>query len=511
MEQINTEALKKKILDLAIRGKLVEQDPNDEPASVLLEKIREEKEELIQQKKIKRNKNESYIFKGEDGSYYEKFADGTLKSIQDEIPFEIPKGWEWASLGQITSPNSLNDGDWILSKNMTLLEEIKIVQLGHIGYGEYKNKSYKYISEETFIELNCTEIEKDYILINRLLGDVMYTCKLPEIKGKKITSVDVCWIMPSESKYNSDYLLYLLMSPYFQEKVFKLATGTTRLRISKGNLIKIIIPFPPINYQNKMVEKIKELFNIIDSIKQNKESLELIKKKVNVKSLNLAMQGKLVPQDSKDEPASVLLEKIKEEKEKLILEGKIKRNKKESTILRRGESYYELLDGEEKDITDEIPYDLPTDWTWVRLENVSFNYNGKRVPLSLNQRNNLKKIYNYYGATGVIDKVENYIFDRPLLLIGEDGANLRTRTKPLAFIACGKYWVNNHAHVLDSIDINILQYLKYYINIVSINHLITGSAQPKLTQNNLNNLLVPIPPLSEQIRIVKKLETIQNV
>ncbi|MCE4958091.1 restriction endonuclease subunit S, partial [Macrococcoides caseolyticum] len=166
---------------------------------------------------------------------------------------------------------------------------------------------------------------------------------------------------------------------------------------------------------------------------------------------------------------------------------------------------------EEKDITNEIPFKIPQKWEWVRLENISINYDGKRVPLSLEQRKNLKKIYDYYGATGVIDKVEKYIFDRPLLLIGEDGANLKSRTKPLSFIASGKYWVNNHAHVLDSINIGILNYLKFYINNASIHHLITGSAQPKLTQSKLSSLFVPLPSLDEQIRIVKKLEAIQNV
>ncbi|QIH79139.1 hypothetical protein GTN30_10845 [Macrococcoides canis] len=447
-------------------------------------------------------------------SYYEKFADGTLKSIQDEIPFEIPKGWEWASLGQITSPNSLNDGDWILSKNMTLLEEIKIVQLGHIGYGEYKNKSYKYISEETFIELNCTEIEKDYILINRLLGDVMYTCKLPEIKGKKITSVDVCWIMPSESKYNSDYLLYLLMSPYFQEKVFKLATGTTRLRISKGNLIKIIIPFPPINYQNKMVEKIKELFNIIDSIKQNKESLELIKKKVNVKSLNLALQGKLVPQDPKDEPASVLLEKIKEEKEKLILEGKIKRNKKESTILRRGESYYELLDGEEKDITDEIPYSIPSNWEWTRLSSLILPQ--KKIKPELN--------FSYIDISSIdninhIIKESKYIQDK----IPVRATNLLEKND-IVFSLVRPYLKNiaivpqEYHHAIGTSGFFVIKinnnYIKsgYLIKVLTTDSFIDrltlhmkGDNSPSVTNTDFLEMMIPIPPLKEQEKIIELL------
>ena len=200
------------------------------------------------------------------------------------------------------------------------------------------------------------------------------------------------------------------------------------------------------------------------------------------------MRGKLVKQDPNDEPASVLLEKIKAEKAKLIKEGKIKKNK----------PLPEITD-------EEKPFDIPDSWEWVRLGDIVFNYDGQRIPVSISDRRKRKKIYDYYGASGKIDKIDSYLFSRPMLLISEDGANLLARTKPIAFIATGKYWVNNHAHVMNSIDIDILNFLANYINSQNLNMYITGSAQPKLNQQNLNKIIVPFPPLSEQRRIAAKI------
>ena len=136
------------------------------------------------------------------------------------------------------------------------------------------------------------------------------------------------------------------------------------------------------------------------------------------------------------------------------------------------------------------------------------NRDSERIPLSVNQRRNLKKEYDYYGASGVIDKVDNYLFDKPLLLIGEDGANLLNRSTPIAFIATGKYWVNNHAHVLDAPNGLLLQYMEIYINAISLAPYVTGTAQPKMNQEKMNSILVPIPPSVEQVRIVEAVKTV---
>ena len=227
--------------------------------------------------------------------------------------------------------------------------------------------------------------------------------------------------------------------------------------------------------------------------------------------LQWAIQGKLVPQDPNDEPASVLLDKIRQEKERLIKEKKIKRDKNAS-IIYRGEdnSYYEkmLATGEVKCIDEEIPFEIPQGWEWERFGNVMINKDSERVPLSVAQRQHLKKTYDYYGASGVIDKVDKYLFDKDLLLIGEDGANLINRSTPIAFIAKGKYWVNNHAHVLDVCSEMALSYVALFINAISLVDYVTGTAQPKMNQEKMNSILLAIPPVKEQHRILEKMSMV---
>ena len=227
--------------------------------------------------------------------------------------------------------------------------------------------------------------------------------------------------------------------------------------------------------------------------------------------LQWAIQGKLVPQAPNDEPARVLLDKIRQEKERLIKEKKIKRDKNAS-IIYRGEdnSYYEkiLATGEVKCIDEDIPFEVPQGWEWERFGNIMINKDSERIPLSVAQRQQLKKTYDYYGASGVIDKVDKYLFDKDLLLIGEDGANLINRSTPIAFIAKGKYWVNNHAHVLDVCSGMALSYVALFINAISLVDYVTGTAQPKMNQEKMNSILLAIPPVKEQHRILEKMSTV---
>ena len=244
--------IKSKILDLAIRGKLVPQNPNDEPASVLLERIRAEKEELIKQGKIKRDKKESVIFKGDDNSYYQ----------------DLPQNWQVSTLREVTTPLTLNDGDWILSENMTDNGEVKLLQLGSIGNMSYIDKGFKYLTKDTFDELSCTEIFTGYLIINRIISDKMCCCIVPDIDGTIITTVDTCWIAPSETSYDIKFLMYQLASPSFQSTVLLKATGTTRKRISKNNLIDLHLLLPPLAEQKRIVNTIEALFAQIDKISE---------------------------------------------------------------------------------------------------------------------------------------------------------------------------------------------------------------------------------------------------
>ena len=155
---------------------------------------------------------------------------------------------------------------------------------------------------------------------------------------------------------------------------------------------------------------------------------------------------------------------------------------------------------------ENVPFEVPDGWCWSTIEELLINRDGERKPVSSAIRSKQKnKVYNYYGAAGIIDKVDGFIFDEKLLLIGEDGANLLSRSKDNAFFAEGKYWVNNHAHVLDATDKDLLDFVALVINAMKLDDYITGSAQPKLSQDNLNKIPIALPPLQEQIRIVKEL------
>ena len=247
-KQVST--IKSKILDLAIRGKLVPQDPNDEPASLLLERIKAEKEELIKQGKIKRDKKESVIFKGEDNSYYQ----------------DLPENWEKTTLRKITTPLTLNDGDWILTENMNANGEVKLLQLGSIGNMMYIDKGFKFLTKQTFDELSCTAIFPNYLIINRIISDKMCCCIIPNIEGTIITTVDTCWIAPCPQLYNLKFLMYQLASPAFQSMVLMKATGTTRKRISKNNLLDLPLLFPPLVEQKRIVQTIETAFAQLDEI-----------------------------------------------------------------------------------------------------------------------------------------------------------------------------------------------------------------------------------------------------
>ena len=206
--------------------------------------------------------------------------------------------------------------------------------------------------------------------------------------------------------------------------------------------------------------------------------------------LQLAIQGKLVEQRPEEGTAEELYRKIQQEKQKLIKEGKIKKEKPFST----NTNY------------TEFPFEIPNTWIFVRFGELMISRDAERIPVSTEERSHRQKIYDYYGASGVIDKIDDYIFDKTLLLIGEDGANLLNRSTPIAFLARGQYWVNNHAHVLDACNGLSLEYVCYFINAISLVPYVTGTAQPKMNQENMNAIWVPLPPYIEQKRIVAKIE-----
>ena len=496
--------LKNSILQMAVQGKLVPQDPNDEPAAVLLERIRAEKEQLIKEGKIKKEKKPSYIFRGADNLPYEKVGKNEPMCIADDVPFDIPDTWEWVTLKMIA-----------ITELGKTLDKAK-------NQGDYKpylcsiNVYWNGIDLTTVKE---ARFEENEILKYELKKGDLLICEGGDVGRSAI------WENEQEMYYQNalhrvrfygginPYYFRLLMECYKGNKILdEQSKGMTIKHLVQSALNAIYFPLPPIQEQQRIVDKFQSLIPMLEQYTASEMKLSNLKTRfpdlLKQSILQEAVQGKLVPQAPDDEPASVLLERIRTEKQKLIAEGKIKRDKHESVIFRRDNSHYEIVDGEERCIDDEIPFELPENWVWARLGTSMINRDAERIPLSVNEREKLEKIYDYYGASGVIDKVDRYLFSKPLLLIGEDGANLLTRSKPIAFIARGQYWVNNHAHVLDSSDGLLLEYVAAYINAINLAPYVTGTAQPKMNQEKMNSILIPIPPTGEQLRIVRKINQI---
>ena len=436
---------------------------------------------------------------------YEKVGKNEPVCIADEVPFEIPESWEWVRWGTLSE--SIQYG-----YNAPAQENgrIKMVRISDIQDNSVMWETVPYCDIKEG-EIDAYLLKPNDILFARTGGTVGKSYLVQEVPEEAIYAGYLI-----RTRYSNQlcpqYLKYFMESELYWSQLREGTIATAQPNCNGKTLGNMLVPIPPSHEQIRIVEKLNAVmahvieYGTIDSRSKHLNNIfpERLKKSI----LQEAVQGKLVPQDPNDEPAAVLLERIRAEKQKLIAEGKIKKNKHESVIFRRDNSHYEKLDGIECCIDDEIPFEIPQSWAWTRFGTVMINRDAERIPLSVNEREKLQKIYDYYGASGVIDKVDRYLFSKPLLLIGEDGANLLTRSKPIAFIARGQYWVNNHAHVLDSSVGLLLEYVAAYINAINLAPYVTGTAQPKMNQEKMNSILIPIPPTGEQLRIVQKIDEI---
>ncbi|WP_415942582.1 restriction endonuclease subunit S [Mitsuokella multacida] len=467
---MNAQDLKNSILQRAIEGKLVPQRKEEGTAKELLAEIRAEKARLIKEKKIKKSK--------------------PLPEITDEEkPFDIPESWEWVRLGDI---GALVRGSGI-KRSETTDEGKPCVRYGEL-YTTYRTRFssvMSHTSEEVFNK--SKKVHKNDILM-ALTGENKWDIALAVVyEGEEEVAMGGDMTKWEYHGMNPIYLTMVINSPYGIACKRNMATGDIIVHISNNKLSEIVLPIPPLAEQHRIVAKIEELQPDIDAYDEAQTKLQAIEQRfpdaMKKSLLQYAIEGKLVPQRKEEGTAKDLLAKIRAEKARLVKEKKIKKYKPLPAIT-----------------DDEKPFDIPNSWEWTRFGDISINMDSERIPLSVTQRRNLDKIYDYYGASGVIDKVDKYLFDRPLMLIGEDGANLLARTKPIAFIARGKYWVNNHAHVIDFPNGIDMKYMTFYMNAINLAAYVTGTAQPKMNQARMNGILIAIPPITEQHRIVAKLE-----
>ena len=504
---MNTQALRQKILDLAIRGKLVSQDPNDEPASVLLERIRTEKQQMVKdgKLKIKDIKGDTIIFKGEDNLHYEKFHDGTVKCIEDEIPFDIPEGWVWCRLGTLFMHNT---GKALNSSNT---EGIKLpyITTSNVyweGFELFNLKSMCFSESE--IE-KCTVVKGDLLVCEG--GDIgrsaIWNFDEPIMIQNHIHRLRAYLPLETELYY---YFMYL-----YKFNGMITGNGIGLQGLSSKRLHAIIVPLPPINEQQRIVKCVEQLLsqstNINKHIKSLKGTIENIKSKI----LDLAIRGKLVPQNPNDEPASVLLERIQAEKEELIKQGKIKRDKNDSVIFKGDDnSYYEKIGTTVNNIDEEIPFAIPHNWKFIRLKEAWQLLSGR--DLAPSEYNSTKDGIPYItGASNFSNGVINIVrWTSNPQVITKSGDLLLTCKGTVGEMAFNDF---GDAHIARQImairnvynlDSEYLELcIKYYLDLIITN---AKGLIPGISREDILNLILPLPPNQYQRRtvlLIKKIDT----
>ena len=503
--------LKNSILQMAVQGKLVPQDPNDEPASVLLERIRKEKEQLIKDGKIKKEKNPSIIFRGADNLPYEKVGNNELVCIADEVPFDIPDSWEWCRLSSVNdmyTGNSINQTD----------KKTKYTNLS-TGYYYIGTKDVGF--DHTIDYDNGVKIPHNNSKFKIAPKNCILLCIEGGSAGRKIafTNQDVCFgnKLCCFISYGIDYLFlyYYLQSPLFQE-IFKKNTTGIIGGVSVNTLKSLYFPVPPLAEQKRIIERIRCVEQYLDLYAISENAItsldnsfpEQLKKSI----LQEAVQGKLVPQDPNDEPASVLLERIRAEKQALIKAGKIKKDKNESIIFRRDNSHYEKLNGIERCIDDEIPFDIPDNWCWVRLGTIS-TYAQKKEKINaknaspniweldledIEKGGKLLKKSNVSERKAVGDKTMfykgNILYSklRPYLLkifVADENGICTPEIVPF----------DTYCNIYNEYITTYLKspYVDNFINTITY-----GVKMPRVGTETMVDLFVPLPPVEEQHRIV---------
>ena len=511
---MTAQQLKNSILQMAVQGKLVPQDPNDEPASVLLERIRAEKERLIKEKKIKREKNPSVIFKGADNTPYEKIGD-EVRSLADEVPFDIPDSWEWVRLGNIGETNiglTYKPSD-VTSDGVPVLRSNNI-QNGQIDYSE-------------LLYVSCAVPERAYAH----KGDILICARNGSraLVGKSaIVDADGMAFGAFMAIYRSSCNPYiqLFINSYLFRGQLEGATTTTINQVTQEMLKRQLCPLPPIQEQLRIVQKYTELQPLIAAYSNAYDKAQILitafPEALKKSILQEAVQGKLVPQDPSDEPAEALLKRIRAEKQRLIKEGKIKKDKHESVIFRRDNSHYEKLDGVERCIDNEIPFDIPDSWGWARLGNLT-------EMITSGSRDWAK----YYSTEGNLflrmGNLSRNSFDLRLNKIQRvrlpetvEGTRTAVQAGDLLFSITGEVgmlglvpsgfetaYTNQHTAVIRFLPQMRNKFLPYFFLTdyaktcyKSNQHGIKNSFR----LNSISDILVPIPPLYEQRRIVNQIE-----
>ena len=516
---MTAQQLKNSILQMAVQGKLVPQDPNDEPASVLLERIRAEKERLIKEKKIKREKNPSVIFKGADNTPYEKIGDEVHPL---DTPFDIPESWEWVRLIDVCE--YIQRGK---SPKYSPIKKYPVVAQKCNQWSGFSIEKAQFIEPDSLSSYGPERLLQDNDLMWNSTGlgtlgrmAIYKTAANPYELAVADSHVTV--IRPLKQFVLPEYLYYYFANPSVQSVIEDQADGTTKQKeLATATIKAYLTPIPPLNEQRRILTKLSEVLPVVKSygavygetVAMQEAFPEALKKSI----LQEAVQGKLVPQDPSDEPAEALLERIRAEKQRLIKEGKIKKDKHESVIFRRDNSHYEKLDGVERCIDDELPFEIPETWAWIRLGSIG-DWGSGATPSRTHPE--------YYDGsipwlkTG--DLTDSYITDIPegISQLALDKTSVRLNESGSVLMAMygatiGKLGIltypatTNQACCACKPVYGVETLFLFYFLMSQRTAFIKrgeGGAQPNISKEKIVSTLMPLPPLAEQHRIVQRIE-----
>ena len=525
---MNGKQLKNSILQWAIQGKLVPQDPNDEPASVLLDKIRQEKERLVKEKKIKRDKNASSIYRGEDNSYYEKMlATGEVKCIDEEVPFEIPSSWSWARL--------LNVSIYIQrgkSPKYSPIKKYPVIAQKCNQWAGFSIDKAQFIEPESLSKYAIERILQDEDLMWNSTGlgtlgrMAVYYAKLNPYE-LAVADSHVTVIRLFKPFMSPLFFYFYFANPTVQSVIEDKSDGSTKQKeLSTTTVCNYLVPIPPRNEQTRIISKVTSLLPVIEKYGTQQEKLDKLNRTINeqIKKsvLQEAIQGKLVPQIASEGTAQELLEQIKEEKLKLVKEGKLKRSALNDSVIFRGDDnkYYEKIGKKYVDITEQIPFDLPDSWSWAR---------GKSVFMPM-ESTKPSSDFVYIDVDAVNNRLN--IIDKPKKVRIENAPSRATRKlhkNDLLFSMVRPYLKN--IALVDDIYKDAIASTGFYVITPSLgyypmflyylmlsnyvvdglNSFMKGDNSPSINNCHIENYLYPLPPIEEQQRIVEKIEQLMQL
>lgn len=516
MERIDTKRLRAKLLDLAVRGKLVPQDPNDEPASVLLERIRAERAELVKQKKVKPPKGgDSVIYRGSDGSHYEKRGKSKPVCIDEEIPFELPEGWEWTRIGSLCNPVT---GNTPSTKNEKFYNGCyPFFRPTDLNQGASVTSSAITLTEMGYKEART--VPADSILVT-CIGATIGKTGHSKIEGAFNQQINA---IPAISSLCMAYIYYLICSQLVQSEIIDNASATTLPILNKNAFAKLLLPIPPLAEQQRIVEVLDKHLALVDVIEQSQSELDDLCTLLHSKILDLAVRGQLTEQSPSDEPASALLSRIREERAALVAAGKAKAPKGGDSIIYRASDggHYEKR-GKKVEAID-VPYELPEGWEWARLSSLVAAFGGKTPSKSVKEfwengtvpwtTSKDVKVDRLYGSRICITELAagDMTLVPPESVIVVTRSGILRRLLPVAVNALPTT-VNQDLKAMVPFDVVLTPWL--FIAIKGRDEWIRntyhkdGTTVDSIDFDRMFEMPVPIPPFAEQRRIVERVNQV---